>query len=574
VVLDSYTVLMLPDGTRLSRTHIVVQPRTQEAKDNLGMVGAPRGAVVYELRGVRPDGTILMPEPVEGSGGLTIPGLEVGDFVERDYVEYDDRPLSPALRFEDATFMFVAPQMPTWRSRFTAIHPLDRPVAYHLLNTAMQPVVREENGQRILQWLTADLPRFVPEPDMPERDATMPAVYFYLPASWDELRRWQADGLAYRFRPSAELSAFAREHTRPEMDAETKARALYQAVQRRVRGFQSNSYAGDNAARVLGSRQGSRLLLLKALCDIVGVRSRFVSYRPNHETDVGYRAARYGVYGSNLLEVTTPTGRFYLDGNFEHSRFGLIPPEASGARALVLDDGPVAFLTLPTVPPNPRERSTRLALVIDTDGATRGEVEETADGYFAAPYRMQLKDAAPEDIQQYYEAFFNRTFPNTRLPEVKVENLDDAAKPVVLRYGFTSRGYARPLLGRLVIARPTVPFLVGQLYVAKVDRQFPLVIRRPRALTERYEITPPPGWKPEALPENGVLAGPFGRFSVEYSYANGKIVIEKTLVVPSQRVRPGEEYNRFLKFVTDIDRLDGRPLALVPQAQPTAANDR
>ena len=562
-VLDGFSLRLLADGSRISRVHLIDHIQNQEAKDRLGQLRLPSGVTLYQLRGIKPDGTILEPEHVGGSTGLTLPGLSIGDYVERDYVEYDPVRDGSSRKFTETAFVFRSDTAPTWRSRLVALHPETVDLRYQTFNMRLAPEESTSDGVRVWRWEAGDLPRFIPENQMPSRDEVKPVVYFYEPSEWSELRKLLADGLRYRFRATAELAAFAKAHIEEKAGAPANAESLFDAVRAQVRGFQPSSFNGM-ASRVLASREGSRLVLLKALYDIVGIDSRFVMYMPIDRRDPGYRSARLGLYSQTLLEVRAGEERIYLDGNFEHGVFGQRNPDGSGARAMVIDGGDEDFITLPEIALDPKERSTEMNIRLNAKAEAAGAVRESVEGYYAAPFRRQLIFAKPEEIKQYYEGFLSRTFRSCSVARVTLERLEEPGEPLTVAYDFLSQGYAQKLVGeRMMVAKPTIPFLVGRMYVRKVDRAHPLVIDRPRALHERYAISPPEGYRPETIPESARIEAQFGAFTIDYHWEAGTLTIEKTLVVPIQRVAPGEEYGRFLRFVTGIDRLDARPLHFV-----------
>src|SRR5262249_11299574 len=76
-VLDYSALWVHPDGSSEMLEHEIMRIQSQEAIGKEAEQPPPEG-VVLRLRVIKPDGSVLEPEPVQGKPTLTMPHLEVG----------------------------------------------------------------------------------------------------------------------------------------------------------------------------------------------------------------------------------------------------------------------------------------------------------------------------------------------------------------------------------------------------------------------------------------------------------------------------------------------------------------
>jgi tetratricopeptide (TPR) repeat protein len=84
-VLDYAAIWVHEDGSSEMLEHEIQKVQSQEAIAAESETPPPAGLVLH-LRVIKPDGHVLEPEPVPGKPTLTMPHLEVGDFLEVEHV--------------------------------------------------------------------------------------------------------------------------------------------------------------------------------------------------------------------------------------------------------------------------------------------------------------------------------------------------------------------------------------------------------------------------------------------------------------------------------------------------------
>src|SRR5262249_1884105 len=86
-------------------------------------VEVPQGATLLKMRTLKADGRVLEPESIEGKDSVSLPGVEVGDFIEYEYL-LAHGPRGPAQPgFTSASFYFPIARQPNNWSTYTVVAP-------------------------------------------------------------------------------------------------------------------------------------------------------------------------------------------------------------------------------------------------------------------------------------------------------------------------------------------------------------------------------------------------------------------------------------------------------------------
>ncbi len=119
----------------------------------------------------------------------------------------------------------------------------------------------------------------------------------------------------------AALAAEVRAAAGPGAAPEALARAAWEALRQRVVG---SGGLGEEASQVLSRGRGSRLTLLKALLDALGVPSRLAAARPATADTTAWRFPGPGLWSQPLLRLDLPSGPRWLDPTARQQPFGVL----------------------------------------------------------------------------------------------------------------------------------------------------------------------------------------------------------------------------------------------------------
>ncbi len=561
IVLDEYVTRLLPGGSVVSRTHIIVRVQTKEAQSRYGEIHLPSGAEVYRVRVLKADGRELVPEQITGKTSVTLPDVGVGDFIEYDYVE-GGKAVNwlPDGRAFNARFLFQSMESPTFRSRFVVEHPENMDVTFFPLNYRLAPPRKEtRDGRTVVRYANEKLDQIVREPFMPIPDEVLPIVDLSRSFSWTEFRDLMRQSLSGKRRPTVELRRYledALSSLPSDSPVVRRVEHLFYRLANDVEGSRQSASFSDSATRILLKREGNRLLVLSALLDLMGLENTFLMAKPINYREIPYPNANFKVYPYVLLRVLLPDGQtLYLDGDYKESVFNHPTPMLSGSRALVLDGGPELFTDLPAWTGIGQAKELTLHLRLQADGSADAEAIERVDGHASVSLRQQLKKLPKDQIRLFFEMVLNKSFPGTGVKEVRVLNLEDPSKPLELQYDFHSSRLARRAGEQLRVERAFFPVEFLRSYIQTAGREFPFLINGINSGTNTIILEWPENLQLDASPISQSILSPFGHYHLNVEKSSGKLLMERDFRIPIQRIAPAK-YLDFYKFCSKVDQLE------------------
>ena len=574
IVLDEYVTEVLPDGATIGRTHIITRVQTKEAQVQYGEIAIPGGAEVVLVRVLKPDGRILVPERIDGKSSITMPDLDVGDFVEYDYIQGQEKDIQlNGGRLMNARFVFQNQRVPTYRSRFIVVRSKDLALHFFPMNYALNaPQEEEKDGRRITRYYNERIEALIPEPFMPFEQEVTPSVQISLAVSWEETRDIHRQRLVAAKRPSLELERFLAKHRKAGEDEEQAVERLYYAIAETIEGEDQDNNFFSPVGHILAERKGNRLLLLSALLDRIGIQNDFLMVRPRTLKDYAWPDASLRLYEDALLRVSLKNGkRLYLDANYKESVFNEPSPLFSDTQALVLNDGREGLFTrLPVWTPIGHNREVDLYLKLAANGSAEAEASERVRGYYSVSYRRELKKLSPDQVPVFFEMVLNKTFTGSHLTKVNILNLDDPKKPLELRYSFTVRQLARPIGSLLRIDGSFFPLNLLYTYVRLPVRNFPLLVNGFDSGYNTTIIELPAGSQAKSYPKATIIDTPFGVYRFGADLSGQKLSFTRDFVIPIQRVEL-DGYMNFARFCSAVDHLEREDILIGTDATKTAA---
>ena len=118
-VLDYAAVRMLPNGGYLNLTHQITRVLSKEGKDSQGEIYLPSDASVLKVRTIKGDTLkIVEPEVIENKSSITAPNLDIGDYIEVEYMTWHEPAKSHPSRVIQDGFFFGTEDLPMVLSRY------------------------------------------------------------------------------------------------------------------------------------------------------------------------------------------------------------------------------------------------------------------------------------------------------------------------------------------------------------------------------------------------------------------------------------------------------------------------
>ncbi len=487
LVLDRSAARIYDDGSARQLVHTIAEVRTKEAIDRYGEMQIPEGARLLTFHSVKPSGEVIEPESISGKAGLSLRGLEIGDFVEFELL-IDEEPHGYLPGYVDlSVFRFQSYNIPFHRSELVVMHPAAMPITIESRGDAPRAQQREEGDLMIQTWRVDQSQRRGVEPNARDSLDELPSVRVYTEL---DLPAW-LDALALRVvhgqRSNPELRRLARAQTKkikakgPKGDA-AKLRRLWSWVMENV------EEAGDitvTATQTLAARKGNRLMLLRSLLRELGIRA---------EVWVGRDR-----FGPSLVEGGHPMPESYaapllmvwIDGeptpvltNSKVVPLGYLPVNLSESPALRLrladDEPPSGLTTTPAVAESLQDlRRYDLELDLDGegDGALRGTI--TLRGMEAIAWREGLRALDRDRLEEAFEQAelgILAQGASLDLLSLDIDNERALSKPLILRFEANVRGLGVRQGGDLLLRAALVPMNLGLGFAGLHARKTGLVI--------------------------------------------------------------------------------------------------
>ncbi len=564
-VLDAAAVKVYADGSMVDRIHIIQKALDQSGIQDLAEVDVPQGAYVLKMRTLKADGRVLEPESIEGKDSVSLPGVEVGDFVEYEYL-LAHGPRGPAQPgFTSASFYFQIARQPNNWSTYTVIAPKGAGMKVDAHNMkAPQPKV--QGDEEVFFHEERRVPPYIPEPQgPPSGNEWLPYVTVGAGQTGNEgVVAAYADAYIDQGQVTHEVTAFAREAAQGKSGREAVA-AVHGAVMHKLSGRDSGIQMSASAS--VAQDRGSRLMLEYAALKALGFGVRLVAVRTFNSDPAPYVFPAEALLPYLCLRVELPPAEgatapqyVWLDPVFRFGPFGELPEPAAGREAFLLPE-PGRKLEKTTTPKSTvsNGKLVKLKLELMEDGALKGEGTETYLGFGAAQLAEALESVPPDQREQALQSALSRYFGGAELSGVDMDAKREVGATVTVRYSFTAARFARAEGKSLVFSQATYPALLGRRYLQMGARRTPLFIDAAEESKTTATLTLPEGYTMAGALGDVKVACPYGKFQ-RHEKVQGRVVsIDESYSIEAARVPPAD-YEEFGKFAGEVDLLQGREL--------------
>jgi tetratricopeptide (TPR) repeat protein len=550
-VLDYAATWVHPDGTSEMLEHEILRIQSQEAIGQEAEQAPPTGLVLH-LRVIKPNGSVLEPEAVAGKPSVSMPHLEVGDYVEVEHIAQIKGDGPRGTRYQGPLWFFREADKGYWRSEFVSITPADKDLEIEVHGNVPSPKVRTFGTLTERRWRVDLSPPALEEPDSPPITEFLPSVRLGWGVSLEDTIARLVDAASEEtpLDPRLRRRAFEIVGAVPKEKVDERARLIYKDIALHV----EDGHESDGRRVVFGrsgSRQAAFIYMMRELMaapELALVKNKLAS------PPVG-RLSEVESYDNLVLRLRAGAeGVRWLTVRDKFAPYGYVPAELRGQPAILL------------VPGAPRETTARGGA---TDGITfEGRATLSPDGSasvllvesFAGKVGISMRnvlDKIPEaQLHDFVEQrLVGRNLPGARVRDLKVLNKDELGAPVTLQIHAEVPQLGRPLERGVALA-PLFSLHLTQL-ASLPDRQTPLFLGASSHVEVRFEIVAPESMKlPPSLPA-GVVRDADRSVTVEDEVRpkGHSIQLVRTADIPAGRVQPGRDYEAFRHFVQEADAI-------------------
>jgi tetratricopeptide (TPR) repeat protein len=567
VLLDQASVEVAADGSSLERIHSLVQVLTPEGIKQWGEIARlPDGSFVEHLRTIGADGMFHEAELVPGKDSITLPALQVGDYVEIAFIQ-GRRANGPLTRtYLGQTFLFGLRDTPIQRSIYTLATPAGTPLTIDRFNGAPEPKRRRSDGFDITSFETNASAPLPSEPHGPPVREVAPYAQVGFGLRFEDVRdAWRAD-LMEASRVTPAIRRYALKSAGTQGPIKKRLQRLFEHLGKDVRFEGEADDFSEPAAYVLARREGNRALLLFALLRALDLEPRYFLARTVSHAQLDSRLPRDGSFSHGLIALNdkgaNPQAILWMDPAERFNRFGVLYPYVADMTALELTSvGPDQIFTrLPAASIDEQGKRIELELELFTDGTLAGRGVERLTTSQAARYREALLSLSDDQRKQVLEAGLGGYFAGAMLTSYRVVALEDPGQALSIEYRFRAPAWARRRGDSLVLQGGFYPYQLSASLITSADRNTPLLLSDLTNTSTRVQISLPAGARAE-LSEGVTLEAPLSTFRINASQTGRKLLIDKTLTVLPGRVKPSD-YPAFRKFCHQVDAHDTQGIVI------------
>lgn len=595
-VLDYSAMWVHENGVARMLEHEIIRIQSREAIEEHAEQRVPRG-LVLQLRTIKKDGRVLEPELVEGKPTVTMPHLEVGDYIETESITTLRGDGQGGRVFEGPRWFFREEKLAYWRSEFVVVSPINRPLDLETGGQVPPPTVTESGALVTRRWRVDKTPALPEEPGSAPIQEFLPNVRIgwgitltevlsrMVDAASDETPRDPrlarvAETIARSGAPTpapaklataAKKAAPAQAAGVPDGAAGPLPASVDERARRIYRWVLANIESGreSDPRRVVLGKSGNRTEAFVYLCRLMGIDAKLGIVRDRLTPPSRGPMSEAESFTAIAVRIATERGPRWMLVQDKFAPYGYLPSSLRGQPAVVLVDG-TPRETTPTTGPQDGvsyEGTAELA----ADGSARLSIEQRFEGKFAIAVRAALETLPDARIKDTIEArLLSQALPGAHLLTLDVKNLADLDAPLTLVMKVETSSLARQRGGELVLSPP---FLVNIGGLASLPtRETPLYLSEQLATrtTVLLRITLPDGAR-LVTPLSPTSAEDGPRSATVKDRADGSaIVFERVIDVPAGRIQPAA-YPVFQDFARRADAALHRDVVIALRAEPTAS---
>ncbi len=549
-VLDYGALWVRSDGSSRFLEHEIVRIQSEEAIKNFTETGT--NGFVLHLRVLKQDGRILEPESVAGKPTLTMPHLEIGDYVETERIlsQWGD---GIGDQYSGPGWFFREPNVAYNRSEFIVISPLSKKIVLEPHNGAPEPTITKTGSVIIHHYRVDKSPAAPVEPNSAPAREFLPRIAIGWGLDFNaRVRRLSRDFISLT--PNdPRLVRIAKKITKDQRSESAKLKALYHWVLDNVQDGKEL-----DGRRVVISRNGNRWRGFQTLCQAANISASWALAESRLAPPAQGPIESAGRTLRPLLVVGEKKHRTWLTIDDKFAPFGTVPSHLRGEKAYVLGSLEAEVTQVPTLGTQDGIRYEGRG-VLDKKGTLSLNLRIIFSGSYAASLRNGLAQIPETQLSNIIESrLLGQHLQGARLEEYKILHQENLDKNLVISVKTQVPQFATPSEVGLLLSPPFMPHLSSLTTLSQ--RATPLLIANERSQGIELTITLPEGMKAQVFQTSGVAK--HSSFNVS-DYAEGNVLhLVRDVVTQAGRVSVSE-YPDLQKYTTSADAALSQAIRLI-----------
>jgi transglutaminase-like putative cysteine protease len=513
---------------------------------------------------------------------LEIPARDPGNVVGYEY----DTEEQPLLLQDEWSFQ---QEIPAVEQHYALVLPAQWEYRAVWLNHPEMPP--SESGGNHWQWTVRNIAGIRKEADMPPMSgvAGQMILSFFPPggpgrkgfADWHQMGTWYLDLTQNRREASPDLKHAVASLTAASPTTLAKMQAIANFAQHDIRyvaiEFGIGGWQPHAASEVYTHRYGDckdKATLMSAMLHEIGVDSYYVVINTRRGAVSSSTAAHVSGFNHAILAIKLPDGLkdptlvalrndpkygtlLFFDPTNDLTPFGQISGNLQENYGLLVAPDGGQLVDLPRQPATMNGVKRTAKLKLDSSGTLTGEVQELRVGDRARIERHALLTATnARDQIKPIEVLLADSLPTFRIVKASMINLHQNDQPFGFNYSFEAQNYSKTS-GDLLLVRPRVLGSKAQGFLETKDpRKFPIEFPGPALDTDTFEITLPPGYVVDELPDPVTADYNFGSYHSKTEVSGAVIRYTRTYEIKELSVAPAnaEEVKKFNRIIASDER--------------------
>lgn len=554
-ILDYAATWVHPDGSSEMLEHEILRMQSQEAVGKEAEQQPP-GGLVLNLRVIKPDGSILEPEPVAGKPTLTMPHLEVGDYLEIEHITASASEGGKGKRYRGPHWFFREADKGYWRSEFIVLTPKDRDVDIEVVGNVPKPRIAEKGTFLERRWRVDESPPAPEEPDSPNPREFLPSVRVGWGIDLEDTLLRYVDAASEETPLDPRMRKIARDIVGkiPPHKTDARARALYRWVGDALQEAKEN-----DGRRAITGRAGSRQAAFMYLVRLLGIPTELALVKSRIAMPPAGKMSEVETYDNVVARLETDVGPRWMVVRDKFAPFGYVPAELRGQPAIRLVTG------------TPRDTTPTLGAAdgvlldgkatLQADGSATVTISQSYVGRMGIGLRAVFDRVPEAKRKEFVETrLLAANLPGARLRDLKIENSEDLASPLVLRIQAEVPQIARRV-GEKMVLKALFPVNIAQV-ASLATRQTPLLLATSSHVEVKFQIVAPDGMVLPASIPGGALRDGDRTITVSDAVQGRSVLLRRVVDMPAGRIQPGSEYARFVTFTQQAEQLLAKEIAI------------
>jgi len=395
-----------------------------------------------------------------------------------------------------------------------------------------------------------NMPAFHEEPRMPPEDAVRPWLLIYYSEDkklsaeqfWKDYGKETFETNKSRMKVNDEVKQAAATAIGDASSPQQKLERLFEFCRAKIKNvnsegsglsaeerdkFKENKSPADTLRRGMGTGKDIDLLFA-ALANAAGFEARMV--RLGDRSDFFLDKSFPDDYFIQTYDIAVRLGEQWLfyDPASTYVPQGMLRWEEEGQDALLSDPKEPVWIKTPLSPPDRSKQKRTAKLRLAEDGALEGDVRIEYYGHFA----VERKNANDGDSQSQREetlrSLVKERMSTAELSEIKIDNVNDPAKPFVYAYHVRVPAYAQRTGKRIFLQPAFFEYGAGPMFSAST-RKNDVYFHYPWSEDDEVEIELPNGYLPDSAESPAPFsAGPISEYKPSIGISkDGKLLVYK-----------------------------------------------